>query len=587
MKQENTLPQLLENRAIQSPHAIAFWVHNNEEEWSSINWQTFYNKVQVLSSGLYKEGFGIGDVFAIMANTSVEWELFNQAILAIGGVVVGLDPNELPEQLESVVITSKVKAIVVDDLERLNKFNKQTCRSFSKVITFQTNELETEFLHAINLDELIKHNQINNDLPNIRPDDIATIVFTSGSTGIPKGIVYRHKQIVIAVNTILQTYPELGKRCNLACWLPLSNLFQRMVNLSAISCGAQTYVVNNPKKIMEYLPQINPHVFFAVPRFYEKLNQALETKLNNRFFILQYLLRFSLLTAEKKSMTGLVCVQLNCFFFQSFRSLFGYNIRYMISGSAPMPVWLLRRFQAMGLLILEAYGQSENVIPIAANRLDQYLFGSVGQVLPGNEIRLAEDKELLIRGDGLFSGYLGSNNKKILDSEGYLATGDFAEIDGDGFIYLTGRKSEVFKTSTGRKIAPVFIESKIQQVQQVEHAVVFGQNKKFLIALISVNNFDVENHQNLTEYSLQFIQFLRIYIKDLPFYQQPAGIVLIGKSFSVADQELTGNLKLRRNNIQQRYATVITSLYSELENPLSKIHIHPINLDKITLLLKL
>ncbi|MCF6251999.1 MAG: AMP-binding protein [Methylococcaceae bacterium] len=587
MKPVNTLPQLLENRALQSPHAIAFWVRNNDKEWSSINWQAFYIKVKVLSSGLNNEGFGVGDVIAIMANTSVEWELFNQAVLAIGGVVVGLDPNELPEQLESVVITSKVKAIAVDTLDRLNKFNKQTRRSFSKVITFQTNELETEFLHAINLDELIKHNQINNDLPDIRPDDIATIVFTSGSTGIPKGIVYRHKQIVLAVNTILQTYPELSERCNLACWLPLSNLFQRMVNLSAISCGAQTYVVNHPKQIMEYLPQINPHVFFAVPRFYEKLNQALEAKLNNRSFILQYLLRFSLLTAEKNSMAGFLCEQLNYFFFQSFRSLFGCNIRYMISGSAPMPVWLLRRFQAMGLLILEAYGQSENVVPISANRRDQYRFGSVGQVLPGNEIRLAEDDELLIKGDGVFSGYLESNNKTNLDNDGYLATGDFAEIDNDGFIHLTGRKSEVFKTSTGRKIAPVFIESKIQQVKQVEHAVVFGQNKKFLIALISVNSFDIENHQNLTEYGLQFLRFLRIYIKDLPHYQKPAGIVLLRKEFSVADQELTSNLKLRRKNIQQHYATIITSLYSELENPLSKIHMQPINLDNMTLLLKL
>jgi long-chain acyl-CoA synthetase len=587
MKQANTLPQLLENRASQSPHAVAFWVRNDDEEWSSVNWQAFYTKVQVLSSGLNKEGFGVGDVIAIMANTSVEWELFNQAILAIGGVVVGLDPNELPEQLESVVITSKVKAIVVDKLERLNKFNKQTCRSFSKVITFQPNEFDSEFLHVINLDVLIKHNQINNNLPDIGPDDIATIVFTSGSTGIPKGIVYRHKQIVLAVNTILQTYPEFRERCNLACWLPLSNLFQRMVNLSAISCGAQTYVVNNPKQIMEYLPQINPHIFFAVPHFYEKLNQVLEAKLNNRSFILQYLLRLSLITAEKNSRAGFLCEQLNYFFFQSFRSLFGCNIQYMISGSAPMPVWLLRRFQAMGLLILEAYGQSENVIPIAANRLDQHLFGSVGQVLPGNEIRLAEDDELLIKGDGVFSGYLGSNNDKLLDSDGYLATGDFANIDSDGFIFLTGRKSEVFKTSTGRKIAPVFIESKIQQVKQVEHVVVFGQNKKFLIALISVNSLNVEMHQNLTEFGLQFIRFLHIYIKDLPHYQKPAGIVLLRKSFSVADQELTSNLKLRRNNIQQRYATVITSLYSELENPLSKIHKHPINTDKITLLLKL
>ena len=367
----------------------------------------------------------------------------------------------------------------------------------------------------------------------------------------------------------------------------MSNLFQRILNFSAIASGAQTYVVGNPKQIMEYLPQINPHIFIAVPRFYEKLYQAFETKLNNSPVIVRNLLKFSLLRAQKKSISGLFCMRINYFLFKSFRSLFGSNIQYMVSGSAPMPVWLLLRYKAIGLLVLEAYGQSENVIPIAANRLDQYQFGSVGKVLPGNEIKLAEDNELLIKGNGVFSGYLGSNYESVLDSNGYLATGDFADIDSNGFICLTGRKSEVFKTSTGRKIAPVLIESKIQQVEQVEHAVICGQNKKFLIALVSVNYCAIEFHQNLIEYALQLTHFLQENINELPHYQQPVGIILLYKSFSVADQELTSNLKLRRKNIQQRYATKIATLYSELENPQSDIHIRPINLDKLTLLLKL
>ena len=159
----------------------------------------------------------------------------------------------------------------------------------------------------------------------------------------------------------------------------------------------------------------------------------------------------------------------------------------MVSGSAPIQIKLLKRFDAMGLLILESYGLSENIVPIAANRPTEYGFGSVGKKLKGNSVMLAEDGELLVKGLGVFNGYLADQqHDRCLNADGYLASGDFAEIDSLGFIYLTGRKSEVFKTSTGRKIAPAGIESQLKSDTRVDHAVVFGEGRQFLVALITV-----------------------------------------------------------------------------------------------------
>jgi len=240
------------------------------------------------------------------------------------------------------------------------------------------------------------------------------------------------------------------------------------------------------------------------------------------------------------------------------------------------------------LLILEAYGLSENVVPIAANRSSEYRFGTVGKALPGNTITLEKDNELLVKGLGIFNGYLGDEDSKRSFVENYyIRTGDYAEIDTDGFIRLTGRKSEVFKTSTGRKIAPVAIESILQNNFAVEHAVVFGENRKFLIALVTVVSSNITKDQ----FTIAFVQQVAINltqsVSDLPEYKRPVGVIFSLKSLSVAEQELTTNLKLRRKNIQHNYETWINQLYNLLEDPKSRIHSQPILANQDIVLLKL
>jgi len=220
-------------------------------------------------------------------------------------------------------------------------------------------------------------------------------------------------------------------------------------------------------------------------------------------------------------------------------------------------MWLLESFHALGMLVLEAYGLSENVIPNAINTLGDYRFGTVGRALNGCEIKPAPDGELLVRGPGVISHYVGSDSN-LLDGEGFLATGDFGSIDEDGFVTLRGRKSEIIKTSTGRRIAPAPIEAVILRLPMVEYAVLVGQYQQFLTIIIVIK--DRENH-DLRAMAGVCCDAVVAAMQTLPSHSRPAGLMVTKLNFSVEGGELTSNLKLRRNAIHERYAAALRSLY--------------------------
>jgi long-chain acyl-CoA synthetase len=592
MIQQYSLPELLKTKAKERPLEVAHWICDNEGRWLPISFDGFYQQVVDLAWKLKARGINKGDVVGIMAATGREWELIHHAILSMGGIVVGIDPGEIAEQLAGIVKFAGVQVLVIDRLERLDKFPDRIIAQFKLIITFDERAAESAITEAvfINIPKRQTGELKNVPLPDVvNPEDIATIIFTSGTTGAPKGIAYRHDQIIAAIDAILQAYPEITQLpCHLVCWLPLSNLFQRMVNLCAIASGAEVYFVEQPQKIIEYLPQINPHLFIAVPRFYEKFYQGFEVKLSQKPKIVAQCLRYCLSAGEGNSPINKIFRKINYHLFKSFTSLLGSNIRYLASGSAPMPLWLLKRFDAMGLLILEAYGVSENVVPIAANRPSDYQLGSVGKALKGNSIMLAADGELLVKGVGVFNGYLtDQRHDHILNKDGYLASGDYAEIDSQGFIHLIGRKSEVFKTSTGRKIAPVEIEALLLHDPRVEYAVVFGESRKFLVALITVGSLPTNEEAATIEYAQKLASGLAQCVSDLPEYKRPAGVVLSFKNLSIEQQELTGNLKIRRKIIQQRYGVWMDELYNALGDPQSAIHRQPFLINPEIMLLKL
>lgn len=566
-----TIPGLLRARCELTPEGIAVWDRSAGGDWVPTTWQAYGRSVATLSIGLRQLDFSPGDRVGIMASNCREWDFFQLAVLAAGGVAVGLDPLAPNEYTSAIAQRCNFAGLVVGRSSLLDKIDPPTRAKLRFVVCIDA----AEATGAIPMETMLRQTTFDAEWNRAQPDAPATVVFSSGTTGEPKGIEYTHRQMCLAASSILDAFSEVREDCRLTCWLPLSNLFQRMINLSAIGCGAQTYYVGDPREIMSFIQVTAPHVFIGVPRFYEKLLAGMQAALAKQPPWRQRLVQWALRIGERRALalrsgqrkcigSGLAFSLADRIVLRRLRGALGPNLLFMISGSAPMPEWLLERFNAMGLLVLEAYGVSENIIPISLNRPDAFRFGTVGRAVPGSEVRLAEDGELLVRGPGVFSGYLGEPGVvDSIDSDGYLATGDFATIDSDGFITLVGRKSEIFKTSTGRRIAPSRIERLLQQVPGVEYALIFGARRAQPVALLVVAEaaWQVEGADGFAT----FRRRVRQAVSSLPPYEQPAGLAVTAQLLTIAGGDLTVNLKLRRHAVEARHAAVLGELDSHLD----------------------
>lgn len=600
-----TIPEMLKKRVQTTPDSIAHYTMIPPEKWKETTWKEYYDRVCELNHGFANIGLKPGHKVGIMVKTSQIWEYIQMSVLMAGGIVVGIDPSEIKENINTIVKKAHLSGIFVQDTTLIEKIDPDLILQFEYIVSIKGHN---NLKNGYKLSDIRNCEKIDIIIPD--PDDPATIIFTSGTTGEPKGICYSHLQVALACQSILRGFPDIDSTCNLPCWLPLSNLFQRIINFCAIDNGASTYFIENPREMLDLLPKIQPHLFIGVPRVFEKLYTAIETQIMTKSPLQKWLIKVAINAGDKyarskRNQTKLSLIDLIFFLLmdrlilKKIRAFLGTRIKYLISGSAPMPKWLLERYHALGILVLEAYGISENIIPNAMNVPDDFKFGTVGKPLKENKTMFLEDGELLVKGIGVFSGYLNdSNQEKIFTSDGYFPTGDYASFDKDGYLSITGRKSEVFKTSTGRKISPVSIESRIQRISYIEHTILFGSGKKFLTGIVFVSAEALTRHIRckvsdcdsfpsiLSENTLNIIG-LDVFsqIKSLPNFKQPAGIFITDYLLSVEKEELTSNLKLKRKNIKNNFIQHIEEMYDFLEKNAEpeKINYYKITSNNITL----
>ena len=579
-----TIPQLLRSRAELSAGDPALWTFAPSAGWQLSTWGEYAASVAAAARGLCAHGLQRGDRIGILAPSSAYWDVAQIAALAAGATVVGLDPHDTGERLGSIVAASNLKAVFVQN-DRLLELLPADARGRLRLVA---SFARSQSADVIAFDDLLRDGSGESPQSGSwdvsRAEDPALIVFTSGTTGEPKAIAYTHRQTCGAVASILRAFPDIEPGSRLACWLPLANLFQRMINLCAIGRGAQTFYVEDPKSVMQHVPRIAPHLFIGVPRFYEKLYAGIRDAIDARPGWRRRLADWAIAAGDRSARASrggpppsaggrIAAAVAERLVLRPLRHrIMGGNLRYFISGSAPMPIWLLERFHALGLPILEAYGLSESIVPVAANRPDSFRFGAVGLPLASSEVRLADDGELLLRGPGVFRAYLGDTARRV-DSEGWLASGDYASIDGDGFVTLLGRKSELFKTSTGRRVAPANIEGQLRRIPYVEHAVVFGANRPVVVALLVVSakaletRLDGHTFARATGDSAEAVrEDIAAAVTALASWQRPAGVVLTTRPLSIEDGFLTPNLKLRRSRIEEAFGSHLEALYGLLAN---------------------
>ena len=403
-----TIPELLWVRTQTTPDSIAS-AHRNAGAWRLSTWREMTAQVQRLAAALSNAGLQKGDRLAILGQTSREWLLTELAGLWLGAVIVGIDPHASVEQLAFVLRHSESRFLVTDSIQNLKKVPTEVLDRLWSVSVWggRVPEQVRGIFHWPDLDS--GDGAVLGERPALTAADPATLVYTAGTTGSSKGIEYTHGHMLVACRSVLNIFPQITSGDTTVCWLPMAHLFQRMLNLWAMACGMTSYIVDDPRILVDALREVRPSFFAAVPRFYEKLAHTLR--------------------GQPDPMAAA-------------RALTGGNIKFMLTGSAPLPLWVAEFLNDVGLLVLEAYGVTENTVPLATNRPDAYRFGSVGQPFDGNELRLADDGEVLVRGPGLFEGYYKEQRRRLhlFSPDGFYRTGDIGAVDADGYWYLTGAR---------------------------------------------------------------------------------------------------------------------------------------------------
>ncbi|HTD53040.1 MAG TPA: AMP-dependent synthetase/ligase [Thermoanaerobaculia bacterium] len=554
----NTIPQLLQIRAVQAnPERPAF--HSRVDGcWRGRSWAESWKQIRRAAERFRQLGLRKGDRLVIVARNCEQWYLTEMAGLLCGGVIVGIPPQSSAERAEYVVRHAEAKALAADSAENLEKIPGAIRRGMCFQLLFDERPAAVSG-GVVAWSEVVSQSSKpleDRQSDRVCPDDPATIIYTSGTTGPPKGIVYLHRQIMAGCRSVAEVYSGLETGDSTLCWLPMAHLFQRMVNLLAIARDAAIWFVEDPQTVSEALRDARPAVVFGVPRFFEKLQAEIHRAIPPG----------SGRPSEDSQRSDAV------------RRYLGGRVKFLVTGSAPAAPALLEFFKSAGVPLLEAYGVTENTVPISSNRVTAHRPGSVGQPLSSNEVRVASDGEVLVRGPGVFHGYYKEPMpEQQFTSDGFYRSGDLGHMDEDGFLYLEGRKSELIKTSTGHRVSPARIESAYGQSSLLDQVVVTGNGRHQLALLVALNTPAVESafreagmapppREKLAEEpAVRRLVAAEVerWGAALEPWERIRGFAILPRPLSVSEGELTANLKLRRDEIEARYRHLIERVYEE------------------------
>ena len=584
------------DRVEQSPDAEAYRFPRGES-WESVTWQETGAEVSRLAAGLLALGIEMEQRVGIASNTRYEWILADLAIMCAGAATTTVYPSTNAEDTAYILSDSECRVVFAEDDEQIAKLqdSKAELPHLVKVVTFDGAAdgdwiIGMEDLAKLGEEYLAEHpDVIKEKAEAIRPDQLATLIYTSGTTGRPKGVRLRHRSWVYEGASI-QAQDILTEDDLQFLWLPMAHSFGKVLLSTQLACGFATAVDGRVDKIVDNLGVVKPTFMGAAPRIFEKahgrivtMQQAeggLKEKLFNQAFAVG--LKVDRLKAEGKSVPPLLGVQHALFdrlVFSKIRDRFGGRVRFFISGAAALNRDIAEWFHAAGILILEGYGLTESSAGSFVNHPDGYKFGTVGPTVPGTEVKLGDGDEILIKGPGIMDGYhnLPEETAKTLTEDGWLRTGDKGSLDDEGYLTITGRIKELFKTSGGKYIAPPAIESKFKAIcPYASQFVVFGDERNFCVALITLDpdamaGWAEENGMAGASYSDivssdAVLAMVGGYVEELNSrlnrWETIKKWELLDHDLSVESGELTPSMKVKRNVVEGNYKEKIDAFYA-------------------------
>jgi len=589
-----SIPHRLFQRAQTMGDKPAYYEKKNDQ-WVGTNWATYATEVRQAAKALVALGVEPGHTVCILGFNRPEWVLFDLAAMAIGAIPAGIYTTCSPIEVQYIIDHAEAGVVLVEDKSQWDKIAQERSKmpKLRHVVTMRDAEnIEDEMVLSwadfLANAEGVEETVIDERMGNLTADQLATFIYTSGTTGPPKAVMLTHDNLAWTSAAAADLVKMTDEDCSIS-YLPLSHIAEQMFTLHVpISVGSKIYFAESLEKLPDNLKEVQPTVFFGVPRIWEKFYAAVNAKLSAATGVKAKLVAFAMNNAKQvvnlrndSQEPGPILNAKYCLgkklVINKVKPVLGMGrARVCVSGAAPVSADILRFFAGLDLPIHEVYGQSEDTGPTTFNRPGATRYGSVGPALAGTEVKIAEDGEILVKGRHVFKGYYkdeAATAEALQD--GWLYSGDLGELDSDGFLNITGRKKDIIITAGGKNIAPKNIEGAIKALDVVGEAVVIGDRRKFLSALVTLDADGAKRFADANGLAVDGLhdaatltaaiqthldesvnpQFARVeYVRKF---------VVLGAEFAIDKGELTPTMKVKRNKVNENYAGIIDAMYED------------------------
>lgn len=589
-----TLAQVLLNTLRQYSRPDLMLV-KKEGQYVPISTEEFGRNIRYFCLGLRELGLTRGNKIILLSENRPEWVMADLAILCLGAVTVPIYTSLLTEPIKYIIDDSDAKAVIVSNEEQWRKIEpiRPALSKVEHYITF-AGKAPDGLLTFSAVQELGQKVEVSQpDLFEklalaIQPEDEASLIYTSGTTGVPKGVILTHRNFVSNIKAVSEII-EFSDKDTVLSFLPLSHVLERMVSFTYLYKGCQIAYAESVETVAQNLLEIRPHIMVSVPRVFEKIYaRVMDTVLAGSALkkkIFSWALKVGKEYGRRKLNREPISKALerkrnlaHKLVFSKILEKTGGRVRFFVSGGAPLSKDIAEFFYALGLVILEGYGLTETSPVISVNTFENLKFGTVGKPIPGVEVKIDADGEILTRGPNVMKGYYKkeAETKEAFEG-GWFHTGDIGRIDEDGFLVITDRKKDIIVTAGGKNVAPQPIENVLKTNPYISNAVVLGDRRRFVSALIVPNFEKLEDYarhaaipfQNRSELIREprIVNFLMAEVDratpHLASFEKIKKIALLDRDFEIEKDEITPTLKVRRNIIEKRYKALIDSLYAE------------------------
>ena len=568
--------------------------------WHDISWNEYYTLAKYVGTALISMGLQKGDCVSIIGDNCPEWVIIDLGIQCAGGVAVGVYSTNAWPQVEYVIQNSESRFFFVENEEQLDKWLhfRDNVASLKKVIVWDLEGLRHfEDPMVMTYDDLLDlgrnitekdPNLVENRIDEVAPEDLSVLVYTSGTTGPPKGAMLSHRNVTWMGRAITKDDPVYDTD-EVMSFLPLCHIFERL--FSVFVHITHRYTVNfieSLDTVTDNMREISPTVGYAVPRIWEKYLSAVYIRMSDATWLKRLVFGIALKTGQKRATLSMnfkpvpfyleVLYQLAHFaVFRKLKQRLGFDrLRVAYSGAAPISPDVLHFFQSIGVNLIEGYGQTEGTGVTCASRIDKVKLGTVGPPLPETEVKIAEDGEILVRSPGVFKGYYKNPEAtKETIKDGWLYSGDVGELDEDGYLKITDRKKDIIVTAGGKNITPQYIENKLKTSSYINDAVVIGDNRRFITSLIMIdednvvkyaqdNKIQFSTYKDLTQ-SPEIIKLIQGDVNKvneaLSRVEQVKKFTMLPKKLYEEDGEITPTMKVKRKYVNEAFSDLIDAMY--------------------------